>query len=74
MTTDQAKESYACQHCGKPTTGRCIGYQGKKRVMEMCKGCEAYIGSEAAQQEGATMKNRFEMERRIKNGRETDKD
>ncbi len=59
-------ESYACPHCGTPTTGNCIGYAGKYRVMEMCAKCEAYIGSEAAQQEGATMKNRFEMERKLK--------
>ncbi|KKK63725.1 hypothetical protein LCGC14_2991390, partial [marine sediment metagenome] len=28
--------------------------------------CEDYIGSSAAQQEGATMKNRIQMERNVK--------
>lgn len=54
---------YCCPHCGIPTTGRVIGMIGKKVIREMCQACEDYIGSPAAQQEGATMNNRIEMER-----------
>ncbi len=54
---------YLCPHCGTPTRGRIIGMVGKKVVREMCQGCKDYIGSPAAQQEGATMNNRFEMQR-----------
>ena len=61
-------ELYPCPHCGTPTKGRVIGMVGKKVTKEMCKDCEKYIGSPAAQQEGATMNNRFEMERKYKAG------
>ena len=61
-----SEELYPCHHCGTPTKGKVIGMVGKKEVREMCKGCEDYIGSPAAQQEGATMKNRFEMEQRLR--------
>ncbi|MEE9302883.1 MAG: hypothetical protein V3U84_03765 [Thiotrichaceae bacterium] len=61
-----SEELYACPHCGTPTKGRVIGMIGKKVVKKMCQGCEDYIGSPAAQQEGATMSNRFEMERKHK--------
>jgi len=54
---------YACPHCGVPTTGRVIGMVGNKVIREMCQACENYIGSPAAQQEGATMQNRIKMER-----------
>lgn len=57
---------YPCPHCGTPTKGKVIGMIGKKVVKEMCKGCEDYIGSPASQQEGATMNNRIEMERKHK--------
>ena len=66
MSMDNSKESYCCPHCGAPTTGRQIGFVGKKPVMTMCQACEDYIGSPAAHQEGATMKNRIEMERLLK--------
>ena len=59
-----SEELYLCPHCGTPTKGKVIGMVGKKVVKEMCKGCEDYIGSPAAQQEGASMENRFEMERK----------
>lgn len=59
-------ELYACPHCGTPTKGKVIGLVGKKEVRTMCKGCEDYIGSPAAQQEGATMNNRLVMERKYK--------
>ena len=55
--------SYACHHCGTPTNGRPIGSMNGKAIMQMCQGCEDYIGSPAARQEGATMKNRIKMER-----------
>lgn len=54
---------YACPYCGTPTEGQVIGMQGKKLLRTMCAGCEAYIGSPAAQQEGAMMQNRIHMER-----------
>lgn len=57
-------ELYLCPHCGTPTKGRVIGMIEKKIFKEMCKGCEGYIGSPAAQQTGATMNNRLEMERK----------
>lgn len=54
---------YPCPYCGTPTEGRVIGMVGKKVAKEMCQGCKDYIGSPAAQQKGATMQNRIEMER-----------
>ena len=60
------KKLYPCPHCGIPMTGKTIGLIGKKPVREMCQACEDYIGSPAAQQEGATMNNRIEMERKFK--------
>ena len=54
---------YPCPHCGVPTTGSVIGMIGKKVVKSMCQACEDYIGSPAAQQEGATMDNRIRMEK-----------
>lgn len=57
---------YNCSHCGTPTKGKVIGMIGKKVIREMCRGCEEYIGSPAAQQQGATMGNRIEMERRFR--------
>lgn len=62
---NKIEELYCCPHCGTPTTGRVIGLMGKKPVKTMCKECEEYIGSPAAQQEGATMNNRIEMERKM---------
>lgn len=59
---------YPCPHCGIPTTGRVIGMIGKKVIRQMCKACEDYIGSLAAQQEDATMKNRIQMERILEGG------
>lgn len=60
-------ETYCCRHCGTPMQGRVIGMiHGAKVVREMCKDCEAYIGSEAARLPGATMKNRREMEAKWK--------
>lgn len=60
------KEMYTCPYCGVPTTGRIIGMIGKMNIYTMCKSCDAYIGSPAAQQEGATMQNRIEMEKKLK--------
>ena len=57
---------YPCPHCGVPTTGRVIGKIGKKEIRQMCKACNAYIGSPAARQKGATMNNRIEMEQLYK--------
>lgn len=57
---------YVCPHCGIPTNGKVIGMIGKKVIREMCQGCKDYIGSPAAQQEGATMKNRIKMEQALK--------
>jgi len=61
-----------CPHCGKPTIGAFYikdthyFYDEEKIVrLEMCRECWDYIGSPAAQQEGATMKNRIEMEKRL---------
>lgn len=54
----------ACPYCGTPTERNIIGAVGKKLAQQMCEGCEKYIGSPAAQQEGATMQNRIEMERK----------
>ena len=52
---------YSCPYCKTPTEG----VDGKWGIhFEMCQGCYDYIGSEAAQQEGATMQNRIEMERK----------
>ncbi|HUX47302.1 MAG TPA: hypothetical protein VMV58_04750 [Desulfosporosinus sp.] len=62
----ELEELYNCQHCGTPTKGKVIGMIGKKVIKEMCQACKDYIGSPAAQQEGATMNNRFEMERKHK--------
>ncbi len=55
---------YNCPHCGKPMAGTVIGKVGNKISYEMCQACEDYIGSPAAQQKGATMKNRIEMQRK----------
>ena len=55
---------YACPHCGTPTNGSIIGKVGNKVIWQMCQGCEDFIGSPAAQQDGATMANRIEMERK----------
>ncbi|HDY88654.1 MAG TPA: hypothetical protein ENH82_11170 [bacterium] len=59
-------ELYNCHHCGTPTKGKVIGFVGKREIREMCQGCEEYIGSPAAQQEGATMGNRIKMERKCR--------
>lgn len=59
---------YVCPHCGTPTEGKVIGMMGKKVTREMCQECRDYIGSPAAQQEGATMKNRREMGKLLKAG------
>lgn len=59
---------YPCPHCGIPTTGRVIGMIGKKVIRQMCQACEDYIGSPAAQQNGATMKNRIAMEKQWSDG------
>ncbi len=57
-------EFYCCPHCGKPTTGKVIGMKGKKLIKTMCKECEDYIGSPAANLPGATMHNRIEMQKK----------
>lgn len=59
-------KTYCCRHCGTPMQGRVIGMMDGKVTREMCKECEAYIGSEAANLPGATMKNRREMEAKLK--------
>lgn len=61
---------YCCHHCGKPTTGGEIMMPGETEPthLEMCQACWDYIGSPAANQEGATMKNRIEMERKLAEG------
>ena len=64
--------SYCCPHCGTPTDGRAIGAMNGKTVMQMCQGCEDYIGSEAASLPGATMKNRIKMERKLKELKKND--
>lgn len=63
---EEMSELYPCPHCGTPTTGKVIGLIGKKPVRTMCQECEDYIGSPAAQQEGATMDNRIEMQKAFK--------
>lgn len=57
---------HACHHCGTPTTGALVLMPGETEPtrMEMCQKCWDYIGSPAAGQEGATMKNRIKMERK----------
>lgn len=62
---------YPCRHCGTPTKGKVVGMIGKTDVREMCKACENYIGSPAAQQEGATMNSRIKMERKYKAARKS---
>lgn len=59
---------HICNHCEKPTVGALVLMPGeiKPTRMKMCQECWDYIGSPAAQQEGATMKNRVEMERQYK--------
>lgn len=60
---EQSKiNKYCCPHCGTPMTGRTIGMMRKKKIRKMCQACEDYIGSPAAQQDGATMNNRRAME------------
>lgn len=57
------KKLHNCPHCGKPTEGAFyIKDLGKTIRLDMCQECWDYIGSPAAQQEGATMRNRVEME------------
>lgn len=65
---------HICNHCGKPTEGAFYTEDmGKIIRLEMCQACWDYIGSPAAQQDGATMKNRIKMERKyekkVKHGR-----
>ncbi len=59
-------KSHICHHCGKPTEGALVLMPGETTPtrMEMCHACWDYIGSPAANQDGATMKNRIEMERK----------
>lgn len=58
---------HICHHCGKPTIGAFyIKDSGKVIRLKMCQECWDYIGSSAAQQEGATMKNRIQMEQALK--------
>lgn len=58
---------HICPHCGKPTEGAFyIRDLGKDIRLDMCQECWDYIGSPAAQQEGATMKNRIKMEQALK--------
>ena len=61
-------DSHLCHHCGTPTMGVLVLTPGEAVMtrLEMCQKCWDYIGSEAAAQEGATMKNRIEMERKLK--------
>jgi len=56
---------HICHHCGTPTIGAFyVRGCGKDIRLKMCQACWDYIGSPTAQQEGATMKNRIEMERK----------
>ena len=58
---------HICHHCGKPTDGVLVMMPGETIAtrIKMCQECWDYIGSSAAQQEGATMKNRIEMEQAL---------
>ena len=62
MPVEKITRLHICPHCGMPTKGKVIGMIGKKVVRKMCQACKDYIGSPAAQQEGAAMKNRRAME------------
>ena len=64
------KQLHICHHCGTPTTGTPAKYGIH---FNMCPDCYNYIGSPAAQLPGATMKNRFEMERKIEEQRKEQK-
>jgi len=59
---------HCCHHCGIPTDGGQVLMPGEvvPTRLKMCQECWDYIGSPAAQQEGATMKNRIKMERLLK--------
>ena len=60
-------DMHICPHCGKPTIGAFyIEDLGKVIRLKMCQECWDYIGSPAAQQEGATMNNRIQMEQALK--------
>lgn len=52
---------YSCPYCRTPTDGALM--KDNVHRYKMCQGCLDYIGSPAAQQEGATMQNRIKMER-----------
>ena len=56
---------HCCHHCGTPTEGALVLMPGESKPtrLKMCQGCWAYIGSPAAAQPRATMKNRIKMER-----------
>lgn len=58
---------HICHHCGTPTEGALMK-EGHR--IKMCQGCWDYIGSPAANQEGATMKNRIQMERKYEQGKQ----
>ena len=64
MTESEIKAVlHICHHCGTPTIGAFYTKDlGKTIRIKMCQDCWDYIGSPASQQEGATMKNRIEME------------
>jgi len=50
---------HICNHYGTPTIGAFYCKDlGKTIRLQMCQECRDYIGSPAAQQEGATMMNR----------------
>ncbi len=59
---------HICHHCGKPTNGANVLMPGQTVVtnIKMCQECWDYIGSKAAALPGATMKNRIEMEKKLK--------
>lgn len=59
--------SHLCNHCGTPTKGAFYCRDMDRDIrLEMCQACWDYIGSNAARQEGATMNNRIEMERKYR--------
>lgn len=61
--------SHSCHHCGKPTEGGKVLMPGETKPtrLGMCRACWDYIGSPAANKDGATMKNRIEMEEKVNN-------
>ena len=58
---------HICHHCATPTLGALVVMPGETKPtrLDMCQSCWDWIGSPAAAQMGATMKNRIEMERQF---------